>query len=54
MLRHPIYLTVRVLAVLYLCVADAGGWSFWNTISVRLPSNWGGGGGGGYASFHHK
>ena len=53
MLKHPIYLSICTVAALYFVVADAEGWSFWNSVAIRMPSAWGGGGGN-YAAFHHK
>ena len=54
MLKHPIYLLLCAGAGVYLAVADAEGWSLWNTISMRMPSAFGGNGVGGGSTFHHK
>jgi hypothetical protein len=52
MIRHPFYLGICLLAVVYLGTSNARGWSFWHTLGRPFSSR--GGYSGSHGGFNHK
>ena len=51
MTKHPLYLALSVGVALYLCIANANAWSFWQGVSNAASPN---SRGGAHTGFHHK